>query len=51
VEVVAELLKVSVGLNMSKLRTYRGRSRHVLQLLLAGIEELAVQIKFIHVTV
>jgi hypothetical protein len=48
VEVVTKVLEVSAGVNMSKLRTYRGRSEHVLQLLLARIEELAVQIEFIH---
>jgi hypothetical protein len=48
IEVVAEVLEVSAGVNMSKLRTYRGRSKRILQLLLARIEELAVQIEFIH---
>ena len=45
-EVIAEVLEVSTGVNMSKLRMYRG-SKHILQLFLVHIEELAVQIEFI----
>jgi hypothetical protein len=46
IEVIAEVLKVSTGVNMRKLQIYRG-SKHILQLLLVCIEELAVQIEFI----
>jgi hypothetical protein len=48
IEVVAEVLEVSASVNMSKLRMYRERSKYVPQFLLARIEELAVQIEFIH---